>query len=165
MNPPPSLRPRAVEQFAAAYAFADRTIVITYGHIPGENLLVQGAMCLTVRQTATMEVLGYAVLQALESFLPGYILPDDYADQRKKQLQALGVRSEREIQRQAKFCSFRRTPEVIVFQPTHNGGHKGERKGFQPLPQAVITIPERSELVEVGVALQEAFKRCTTVFG
>ena len=161
MNPA-SLRPRSAEQFAGAYAFADRIVIVTYGRV-ADGALVQGAVCFTVRLRATEKIVGYGGLQALEVFLPVYAPPKDFDARRRTQLKALGVRTERELQRHALYCSFHRVPGRIEFLPTHNGGHKGDQKGYQPLTTG-FAIPDGSEIADVGVALRQAFKLCTTVF-
>src|SRR5262249_20779641 len=108
------------------------------------------------------ESLGNAVLQSLSSFQLDYE-PSDYQAIRKQQLQTFGVRSEADLHKQALHCAFVQKPDGFHFEPSHNGGSRGDDKGFRPLSEANFSQPLSSTPAELGAALRKAFSLCTTI--
>ena len=164
MNPPANLSSPIHDKFAGAYAFDDRIVIVTYGRAR-DGSIHQAPVCFTVKLPATDDSLGYGVMHALESYASNYIPPLDPDVRRKTHLKALGVRTERELQRYAKFCLMHRTQDSIAFQPMHNGGHKGEQKGFRPIAETAFALAgDAVNFGTVGAALRRAFLAGTSAF-
>ncbi len=144
----------------SAHLLPGRIAIITHGREAGGAYLESG--CVILPLPASDESLGAAVLQSLDDFQFPFD-PPDYQAIRKNQLKAFGVRSETELHAQALHCSFVRRPEGFQFEPSHNGGSRGDEKGFRPLPEANFTLPLTSTPSELGAALRKAFSLSTTV--
>jgi hypothetical protein len=109
-----------------------------------------------------LEVLGSALLEVLGSAAAPIPHPDpaEWPRIRKRFLKAAGVRSWKALEEPATYCWIEDTGDEILFTPTRNGRTEGERKGFQPLPEAAVRIAARSRPGEIGAALLEALARC-----
>ena len=109
------------------------------------------------------DALGHALAQILER--SGRVLdiknPSDLRDARSKQLRAAGFSSERNLQRRAVFCHVERLVDSVRVTPTHNGGNRGDEKGFHDLEEAAISIPCPATSSELGAALRAALRKCT----
>jgi len=135
-------------------------VIVSFGRVPA-GFFVQCDPFIEVPLESDDEKIGQAVLKSLKDFRAHIAAPDDFAAHRKKQLLALGFGSERQLQRQALYCSFTLGPEGFKFEPTHNGGASGDSKGFQP-NGAAFTLPLLSSVAEIGAALRRSFSLCTT---
>lgn len=82
---------------------------------------------------------------------------------REQQLRAAGVSSERRLQQIARHCGIAREPGRVRLTPFHNGGTRGEGRGFRPLEEACVDVALPTSDVELGRALREALARCTAI--
>jgi len=89
----------------------------------------------------------------------------DVRNARKEQLRAAGFSSERDLQKRAFLCIATRLPDSVRILPTHNGGIRGDTKGFQFLEEAVTTIKLPATDSELGAALRAALRNCTGQIG
>jgi hypothetical protein len=82
-------------------------------------------------------------------------------DARKEQLRAAGFSSERNLMKRAVLCLAERHSNSVRFIPTHNGGTRGDTKGFHRMEDISITIDFPATDSEVGIALRTALRSCT----
>ncbi|MCI1839687.1 contact-dependent growth inhibition system immunity protein [Achromobacter ruhlandii] len=120
---------------------------------------------------ANDEVLGSAVRQALTM---SRAVPREYVSQminsgelkkRDKEedtlmMRKFGYTSKRSLYKSMKFCSISMVSEGIKFQPTHRKGLDGYtvRTDLDLVP---VIVPQTASDMELGLALREAFTRCT----
>jgi hypothetical protein len=149
-------------QHAGVYLFPGRPEFVPFGRTPA-GFLVQCVPCIRVELSASDESLGRALLQVLDAFIPNRAVPESYSTERKEHLRGIGVRSERELQQQALYCSVYRDIDGFRFEPTHNGGTKGDSKGFAPVSDSITNAPS-STADELGAALCRAFALCTIIY-
>jgi hypothetical protein len=154
------LKPSPVLRYAGAYLFSVRMVTVSFGRVPA-GFFVQCDPFIELPLESDDEKIGQAVLKSLKDFRAHLAAPDDFAAHRKKQILALGFGSERQMQRQALYCSVTLGPEGFKFEPTHNGGASGDSKGFQPNGSA-LTLPLSSSAAAIGAALRRSFSLCTT---
>jgi CDI immunity protein len=117
------------------------------------------------------EVLGSAVRQALAT---SRAVPREYVSQminsgelkkREKEgdslmMRKFGYTGKRALYKSMKFCSVSVISEGIEFQPTHRKGLDGftVRTNLDLVP---VIVPQTASDMELGLALREAFTRCT----
>lgn len=117
------------------------------------------------------EVLGRAVRQALAA---SKAVPREYVSQlinsgelkRKGEeenslmMKKFGYANKRTLYKSMKFCSVSVISEGIEFQPTHRKGLSGYtvRTDLDLIP---VIVPDTASDMELGLALREAFARCT----
>jgi hypothetical protein len=116
--------------------------------------------------TASDDVVGAALSQVLDG--SGQVLdlnsPDELRAARREQLRAAGLSSERRLQQSAIRCWIERLPDRVRFIPTHNGGTRGDTKGFQHLEGAATAVNLPASEAELGEALRAALSNCTSSF-
>jgi hypothetical protein len=111
------------------------------------------------------DAIGTALTQVLDG--SGRVLDlndtSELRDARKEQLRAAGFSSERDLMKRAVLCHTERLPNSVRFIPTHNGGNRGETKGFHRLEDIAITIDFQATESKLGTALRAALRSCTGI--
>jgi hypothetical protein len=110
--------------------------------------------------------LGSALLEVLAGAKRIIPTPDREAarNARARLLRAAGLSSERKLQQRAVCCTIYRDPRELRFTPSHNGGTRGDRKGFHHRSDTSVAIPPNGPPAQAGEALRSALSRCTSVF-
>jgi hypothetical protein len=83
---------------------------------------------------------------------------------RTQLLRAAGLSSERKLQQKAICCTITRDGQELRFTPSHNGGTRGDKKGFHHMNDALLTIPANGPPARAAETLRETLRRCTSVF-
>ncbi|MBW2736497.1 MAG: CdiI family contact-dependent growth inhibition immunity protein [Deltaproteobacteria bacterium] len=147
-------------RFAAAYTFRERIVV--HGQAGWGGYYVAAPPHHGFPQEIKVSELGAAIVQALTAHNPA--VPNDAVPSTamKPVLRALGARSQKELQAEGKHCWIENNAHGIAITPTHNGGHRGDQRGFTPLEDRVICLSLAVSDALLGQALQDAFERCTS---
>jgi len=87
--------------------------------------------------------------------------PTDWKASAALRLTAAGVKSEREFQVKAALVEVSKEAEGLRIVPSHNGGSKGEARGFSSLVKAEIMIQPNCTADRLGVEILGAFYQCT----
>ncbi len=150
---------------AACYRYEESLFLCAINEVrngPG----VEWEPSLLLSATASDDVVGAALSQVLDG--SGRVLdlrnPDELRAARREQLRAAGLSSERKLQQSAISCRIERLPDRVRFTPTHNGGTRGDTKGFQHLEGAASTVTLPASEAELGEALRVALRNCTSSY-
>jgi len=110
--------------------------------------------------------LGAALLEVLAGSKRMLPTPDREQVQaaRTRLLRAAGLSSERKLQQKAICCTISREVQELRFTPSHNGGTRGDQKGFHHIGAASVAIAANAPPARAAEALREALRRCTSVF-
>lgn len=111
---------------------------------------------------STDEKIGETILALLEQSVGVVPHPRDWAGISKPRLDAAGVRTESAFMKGAKLVDVGLDGDMSL-APQHNGGARGELRGFSPIPEARMAISAASSPSEIGAALASAFLVCTGV--
>ena len=147
-------------QSAAAYRLEDRWLVHPNQQTTA-GVWVSVAPYLTLPPTADYTALGNAVLEALEHSVGVMPHPKDWKGLGHPRLAAAGVKSEKAFQLGSRLVLIERSPSGYAFQPTKNGGYRGDAKGFTPLSEQRSTLSLDCDGRELGHALKDALQLCT----
>lgn len=145
---------------AAAYVLGERIVVVGQkGH--GGYYLV-GSPALGGSLSDEDDALGRIARAALQGYEPN-IPPDSPRgrDLMKPVLQAVGAKSNRQLQEEGRHCWIEDTPTGFVILPTHNGGNRGEQRGFSFLEDRAVRAGRDASDAELGSGLRRAFELCT----
>jgi hypothetical protein len=83
---------------------------------------------------------------------------------RRAFVRGVGAKSHQQLQQTAVKCGIYVREERIEIEPTHNGGTRGDTKGFMPIMESLVTVARDASPEEVGAALIQGFDLCTSVF-
>jgi len=150
-------------KIASAYKFSDRLVLHSFGQTPA-GFYVACEPYLILPRDATAQDLGHAVQAAVARFCAEILQPTDWKQTTAAYVRGVGARSHRKLQETSVCCGIAECRDRIEFEPSHNGGTSGDTKGFQPIPDAKISISANSTPIEIGTALFEGFARCTTIY-
>jgi hypothetical protein len=165
-RPPPGLL-RAPLRSAGASRMPDRVVIHAIAKVEhGQG----GFICepyLTVSPGASPEEIGSALLVALDAFRPSG--PPRTKGERdagmRAMLKAHGVSSYRQLQERSLECWLYEQPDAFEFTALHNGGTKGDSKGYAPQePMQWVVVHKPATAAELGEALLRTFELCTTVY-
>jgi hypothetical protein len=120
---------------------------------------------LTISLDAANDDLGRAVRASLEGYRSEIARPSDWKQLRVSFVEGLGAKSHRQLQQYAINCRIVEWERELEFQPTHNGGTKGDSKGFQPISGTSFMVAAGATAAEIGTALVRGFDLCTTTYG
>jgi len=109
------------------------------------------------------EALGEAVAEALAASVVGIPHPTSWAGLSKPRLDAAGSRSEAAFGRGARLVQVLLDATTMTVEATHNGGSKGDTKGFSELPASATKLPASTRPRELGMAFSEMLSRCSGV--
>lgn len=112
---------------------------------------------------AEPEAVGQAVSAALERSSAIVPHPVSWTGLAKPRLQAAGSKSEAAFVRGARLVEVSMDNAALRLVATHNGGSKGDGKGFSPLPPSAMTLPINATRTAIGVAFLEMVACCTGV--
>jgi hypothetical protein len=129
-------------------------------HTTTAGVGIAGEPYLSLPLVADDESLGAAVFRALAASKEQVPHPPSWKGLSAPRLVAAGLKSEAAFQTQARLVSISRDEESIVCEPSRNGGAKGPRKGFNPIPQLSVAVHAASPSVIVAQAIRAAFQRC-----
>lgn len=159
-----TVRSKRREQ-AACYRYEESLFLCAINEVrngPG----VEWEPCFLLPATASTDAVGAALSQVLDG--SGRVLdlrgPDELRAARREQLRAAGLSSESRLQKIAISCRIERLPDRVLFTPTHNGGSRGDTKGFRNLEGAATTVTFPASEAELGEALSAALCNCTSSY-
>jgi hypothetical protein len=154
----------AAERFASVYRRGEHYFVHSNAQtVAGFWLASEPTVLLAI--DCTSQALGEAVLNALKSGVFGVAAPSSgkYRALHAPLLAVAKVRSWSTLQRTASLCGVWHRGIEIVVEPTHNGGTRGESRGYDPLPEYAIKVDPHCSAADLGVAVRSAFERCQGV--
>ena len=152
-----------VKQSAGAYRLPHRILI----HGQARTVVGFWIDCqpyITLSINARELEIGKTLLYALSQSKTG--VPDltEFKGLMKPLIKAAGVRSYRRLLELAVYCGIGRTSESYTIDPTHNGGTRGDDKGFGYLPERRILIPFDAMPEQLGSALLRGFEACTSIY-
>ncbi len=106
--------------------------------------------------------LGEAIAAALAASVSGVPHPISWAGLTKPRLDAAGSKSEAIFMRGARLVSVSQDGTTMTLEATHNGGAKGETKGFSELRATAMKLQAARD-GELGEAFGEMLSRCSGV--
>jgi len=109
------------------------------------------------------ETLGEAIAAALAASVSGVPHPTSWTGLSKPRLDAAGARSETAFTHGTRLVSVSLRATTIALEATHNGGTKGQNRGFSELPASAKKLPAATRLGELGAAFCEMLSRCSGV--
>lgn len=107
------------------------------------------------------KTLGEAVAAALAASVSGIPHPTSWAGLSKPRLDAAGSSSEAVFVRGARLVHVSLDAATMTLEATHNGGSKGDTKGFLELPASALKLPATARPGELGVVFCEMLSRCS----
>ena len=109
------------------------------------------------------ETLGEAIVAALTASVLGIPHPTSWSGLSKPRLDAAGAKSEAAFMRDARLVHVSLDATTITLEATHNGGSKGDTKGFSELPASTMKLPAAARPGELALAFCEMLSRCSGV--
>lgn len=109
------------------------------------------------------ETLGEAIAASLAASVMGIPHPTSWAGLSKPRLDAAGSRSEAVFVRGARLVHVSLDATTMTLEATHNGGGKGNTKGFSELPASAMKLPAAARPGDLGAAFCEILSRCSGV--
>jgi hypothetical protein len=154
---------RVVRKSAGAYLLEDRIIVHSI-LIYKSGLAIASEPVLSAKLRDDSLEIGNLLLMALGSAETDITDPDKYEGNIKPVLNVAGVRSIKELHEQAMYCVIEQDETGYIITPTHNGGTRGNSKGFQFLPVEAFSLSSTCKPDELGSSLFGAFKKCSSIY-
>lgn len=153
------------EQLASAFRLSDRIIVHSNAQAEA-GFWVSTEPYFTLDADASAPEIGEALARALSESRTGFsVAKMDMQAVMKPLLRAARVRSWRRFVQQAVCCNITYEPsQGFQIDPTHNGGTRGDSKGFQFRPSRRIVVASEAAAEELGSALLRGFEACTSVY-
>ena len=145
---------------AVAY-FRKTDVVVHAQHRTVDGLWIAGPPVFRIDRAETATELIPAVLGALDRSRVGVPAPAEWKAVLKEVLVVAKVRSWNALARGAKLCSISRSGQEIVITPNHNGGLKGEDRGFHEVPGRAIRIDAAAPASDLLQGLVTGEARCT----
>jgi hypothetical protein len=162
MPEPRILEPR--HRHANAY-WQPKQILIYGQHRTRAGFHISAEPWLSLPADADPPIVGEMVQRALASYRVDVPTPDwrspEWKTLRASFHRAAGVRSEREFQLKGRLVQITWDDGRLDVCPTHNGGTKGDEKGFRNLRSIEATIEPPQGHAAIGVAIRDAWARCT----
>jgi hypothetical protein len=106
--------------------------------------------------------IGNAILFALENSSGVEPEPTDWKAISQRRLSASGFKTEAALMRGSRLLSIDCRDEVVNFKPTHNGGSKGNSRGFQDIESEGEHTPYSAHPDHIGNAALATLRRCTS---
>lgn len=147
-------------QHASIYQFPDR-LLIHPSHYAEAGFLVSGEPYVSIQKDASEESIGLAILKALAESKGVVPTPTDWKSHSASLHAAAGVKSGTAFQKSAKLVTVVMSEKNITLVPTHNGGTKGDAKGFYGRPEKRLSLPVNTSPRELGFGVHEALGQCT----
>ena len=102
--------------------------------------------------------LGNAAMEALSQSGRTVPHPSDWKAQAGHRLKAAGVKSEKAFQTHACYVSIELDGSRLLVEPWRNGGTKGDKKGFTPLPDLGMAVEANIAAVDLGNIIRKALR-------
>jgi hypothetical protein len=102
--------------------------------------------------------LGNAALKALDQSGRTVPHPSDWKAQAAPRLKAAGAKSEKAFQTHACYVSIELEGSRLLVEPWRNGGTKGDKKGFVPLPELSMAVEANISAVDLGNIIRKALQ-------
>lgn len=150
------------KQYASAFRLTNH-IVIHSDAKTQSGIGIATAPYFTLDVNASMKEIGNAIQHALAESKTS-VAHTDYQEGVKPLLKAAGLRSYRRFVQGAIHCSIVKDGQSIWIDPTHNGGTRGDSKGFHYKPDLRIVINSQASEELLGNALFQGFEACSSVF-
>lgn len=112
-------------------------------------------------RTVESEPLGGAIVDALKHSVENVPHPNDWKAFSQSRLKAAGIKSESAFYAGPQLVAVVKSADGFIVEPHHNGGSSGSGKGFYELPALKITLGNDIQNNALGVAVLEAFTKCT----
>lgn len=109
-----------------------------------------------------LETIGVAILSALGKSSGTELDPTDWKEFGRPRLAAAGVKTETAFQRGSKLVCIEMSAGKICFTPNHNGGTKGDSKGFRVIESEVSCVPASVTPSEIGRVALASLLKCTS---
>ena len=142
----------------AIYRFPDRYLVHPICRTT-DGLGVASAPYQVLATDASSETVGQAIFAVLEEAHRVVVHPKDWKAHAVPRHAAAGVKSEAAFQRKAQLVTLEWETGQLQVVPHHNGGTRGDAKGFHRINERAIglaeTLPEF-----IGEAVHRAFTSC-----
>ncbi len=162
-NPITAKRKPPPGKFASANRFPDRMVLHSEAREPGWALIACKPY-LTLRRDASAEDVGRAVQTVLAGYRAELPESADLKQFTAAFVRGVGAKSHKQLQESSISCSIKELDGRLEFQPYHNGGTRGDTKGFQPISGAQFSLAADSAPAEIGIALVRCFALCTTLY-
>jgi hypothetical protein len=145
---------------AVAYRLPSRLLIHSESRT-GRGVWIAVEPFAVIPLPADLEQLGGAALAGLKSSASEIPDPADWGKVTEELVAEAGLRSYRELQRNASLCRIEQTAEAISIVPHHNGGVTGDGRGFHSLPDRSITLQSAPPAAELGRQILRCLDRCT----
>lgn len=143
-----------------AYGFPEGTAVNVMDQTV-EGLHVGSPLVHWCESGSGPETLGLAVILALGEHRSQLPHVTDWKGLLAPLLKCCGVRSWAALQRRAHCVSIERRNDAWVVSPSRNGGASGPDRGYHSIEGADLRLDAAVGATELGVAVIEAFRRCS----
>jgi len=111
-------------------------------------------------RTVSPAELGAVVRRALAESRRGMPNPTNWREFPSGLLRAAGLRSWNALQRSAARCQIEAGSAAIRVLPSHNGGTRGEGRGYHSLEELAVGVPANATDEELGAAVLSAIAVC-----
>ena len=148
-------------QRACIYRLKDRVLLHPESRTEA-GIWVAVEPCVSLPRTVEPESLGSAIVDALKHSVENVPHPNDWKVFSQSRLKAAGVKSESVFYAGSQLVAVVKSANGFIVEPHHNGGTSGSERGFQELPALEITLGNGTQNGELGIAVLEAFAKCTT---
>lgn len=149
---------------ACAYLINQNTLLVHTESRTRKGLWIATAPYFLHEVPYDLKSTGQSIVSALDASEVNIPDPDNWSDVRQRLVKAAGTSSYRRLQQTSIYCGISKENNKISFTPTHNGGTKGDSKGFHFHPDKTIEMRTTKEPVKAGEALMKCFKACTTIY-
>lgn len=146
---------------ASIYQLPDRLLVHPSRYTEA-GFRVSGEPYVSIQKDASEESIGSEILNALAQSKGVVPTPTDWKSHSASLHAAAGVKSATAFQKSAKLVTVEMSEKTITLEPTHNGGTKGDTKGFYGKPEKKLFLPVNTSAGELGLRVREALGQCTT---
>lgn len=147
-------------QNASVYRFKDR-ILLHPNCSTNAGVLLSTAPFEVLPLEASDHQLGLAVSAALASSSRVVAHPADWKVAALPRLAAAGVKTEQAFQRLSSLVQILFDGTSFQLEPTHNGGSKGDLRGFHAIPGSKIILPLAIQPDALGAELRRALALCS----
>ncbi|MFL5327842.1 MAG: contact-dependent growth inhibition system immunity protein [Gemmataceae bacterium] len=104
--------------------------------------------------------LGAALRKALTAAQEGVTNPTDWKAHLEPFLQSAEIRSWNVLQKSAKMCDVEAMDGELRITPSRNGGTSGPDKGYHPIADQAVVLPQDCSAEELGAVVLRALSLC-----
>lgn len=150
---------------AGAYRINNNSLLIYPESRTTNGLWIATEPYLFLDLPAEYKIIGESISHSLDSSVQNLPVPHDYRQLSKKIAQAAKITSYRKLVQSSMYCQVIEEQGGISIIPTHNGGTKGDTKGFHSRPENKIVVERDKNTELIGAALLKGFDDCSTIYG